>query len=144
MERDVATLKRRRVDAARLLTAEDFALIRKLKQAQKEMLLDPKQRAKSKVATASAAADAVDGEATDGITFCASLSYDGFGTDFSHCHFAEDFNGPQFSVLPESLAAGMRTGRMSKIERIRNVLEGRKEAGVRWEHEVRLTYPIFK
>lgn len=56
----------------------------------------------------------------------------------------EDFNGPQFSVLPESLAAGMRTGRMSKIERIRNVLEGRKEAGVRWEHEVRLTYPIFK
>jgi hypothetical protein len=50
------------------------------------------------------------------------------------------FSGPQFSVLPESLAAGMRTGRTSKIERIRHVLEGRKEAGPRWEHEVRIHY----
>jgi hypothetical protein len=46
-----------------------------------------------------------------------------------------DFSGPQFAVLPESLAAGMRTGKTSKIERIKHVLEGRKDAGERWQHE---------
>ena len=44
----------------------------------------------------------------------------------------EQGNGPAFSVNPDSLGAGMKTGKTSKIDRITNILEGRKDS--KFEH----------
>lgn len=44
----------------------------------------------------------------------------------------ESGQGPAFSVNPDSLGAGMKTGKTSKIDRITHILEGRKES--KFEH----------
>lgn len=101
---------RNRLDARRVLTDADFALIGKLKAAQAERLLDPRYRTKGALAHVAAKRkrqEEDDEEAAGGAN--------------------------EFTVDPDSLAAGMRTGKTSKIERIMNVLEGRKD--VRFEHE---------
>jgi hypothetical protein len=100
---------RNRLDARRVLTDADFALIGKLKAAQAERLLDPRYRTKG--ALAHVAAKRKRQEEDD----------------------EEAAGANEFTVDPDSLAAGMRTGKTSKIERIMNVLEGRKD--VRFEHE---------
>jgi hypothetical protein len=98
------------VDAKRVLTAEDFALIQKLKQAQAERMLDPRYRTKAYTSAHNPLATAT-GEYG--------------GNTAVH----------DFTISAESLKAGMSTGKTSKIERIRKVLEGRKENGIKWQHE---------
>lgn len=98
---------RGRVDARRLLTDEDFAMLARLKEAQKQRLLDPKSRRRSN--TSGSNADSTEGDDDD----------------------AGDANLP-YNVDPSSLSAGVKTQKTTKIERITHVLEGRKES--KFEH----------
>ena len=101
---------RNRLDARRVLTDQDFALIAKLKAAQAERLLEPRFRTKAALAARAKKeqADEEDGEEGGGKV-------------------------NDFSVDPSSLAAGMRTSKTTKIEKMMRVLDGRKD--VRFEHE---------
>jgi SDA1 len=91
-----------RLDARRLLTSEDFALLERLKEAKAERDKDPKFRT--------------------------------FRTKEKESRGEEDggADGPltveQFTVDPNSLASGVRTGKTSKLERIIKCLEGRKDS----------------
>ena len=108
---------RNRIDARRILTAEDFQLLERLKTAQAERSRDPKRRsgggsgANSAMAKTEARKRAREEDNED--------EYTG-GT------------GMSFAVSADSLGAGTKTGKTSKLERIRHVLEGRKES--KFEH----------
>ena len=108
---------RNRIDARRILTAEDFQLLERLKTAQAERSRDPKRRsgggsgANSAMAKTEARKRAREEDNEE--------EYTG-GT------------GMSFAVSADSLGAGTKTGKTSKLERIRHVLEGRKES--KFEH----------
>ena len=107
---------RNRVDARRILTTEDFELIERLKVAQAERSRDPKRRTGGPSGTglnsAMAKIEARKREREEDNEEAGGLI--------------------SFAVSPASLGAGMKTGRTSKVERIRHVLEGRKES--KFEH----------
>jgi hypothetical protein len=90
-----------------VLSSEDFNLLDRLRAAQAERARDPRFRAKGALAKVSLKRLREEEEGADA--------------------------GPQFSVTPEQLAPGIKTGKTSKIERMTKVLEGRKES--RFEHE---------
>eukprot|EP01038_Epipyxis_sp_PR26KG_P010899 gene10899-14630_t len=102
---------RNRIDATRVLTNDDFALIVRLKQAQIERENDPKFRSKA-----------------GGILLKRKRDDDLDDVDDSNQH-----ENPDFLVEPESLVPGVRSGKTEKIQRIMNVLEGRKDK--KFEHE---------
>ena len=108
---------RNRIDARRILTTEDFQLLERLKTAQAERSRDPKRRsgggsgANSAMAKTEARKRAREEDNEE--------EYTG-GT------------GMSFAVSADSLGAGTKTGKTSKLERIRHVLEGRKES--KFEH----------
>ena len=95
---------RRRLEARRLLTSEDFALIAKLKEAQTQRNLDPKIRKR----------------------MLDSTNFDeGAGEDDGENTSKQVL--PEFAMDPEALGPGMKTSKTTKIERITKILEGRKD-----------------
>jgi len=104
---------RTRVDARRILTSEDFALLERLRAAQAERLRDPKRRSGGGAASSSAMAK-IESRKRE------------------REEDEEEAGGMSFAVEPGSLGAATKTGKMSKIERIAHVLEGRKES--KFEH----------
>jgi predicted ribonuclease YlaK len=112
-EKKVVVVKkdiRQRVDATRILTAEDFQLLERLRLAQAERAMNPKNRSKNSAMqkTQERKRQREEDEEED------------------------NDHGPQFAVNPSSLGAGMKTGKTSKIDRITHILEGRKES--KFEH----------
>jgi hypothetical protein len=104
---------RGRVDARRVLTSDDFALLEKLRAAQAERALDPRSRRKSVLLDSSAALKRKREE--DDIEEGAAAT-------------------AEYSVDASALAPGIRAEKTSKIERIMHVLDGRKDAK-KFEHE---------
>jgi hypothetical protein len=104
---------RGRVDARRVLTSDDFALLEKLRAAQAERALDPRNRRKSVLLDSSAALKRKREE--DDIEEGAAAT-------------------AEYSVDASALAPGIRAEKTSKIERIMHVLDGRKDAK-KFEHE---------
>jgi hypothetical protein len=94
-----------RIEAQRLLTAEDFALIAKLKAAQAARIRDPRSRKR-----------AHEESANDGDNL--------FGDEDNEAKVEL----PDFAVDPEALGPGMRTKKATKIEKITKILEGRKDS----------------
>jgi hypothetical protein len=101
------------VDARRILTSEDFALLERLRAAQAERLRDPKRRSGGGAASSSAMAK-IESRKRE------------------REEDEEEAGGMSFAVEPGSLGAATKTGKMSKIERIAHVLEGRKDS--KFEH----------
>lgn len=100
-----------RVDATRILSSADFALLNRLKEAQAERSKDPRLRTKKAKISHSLNDKKVEEEESDDIVEKPNLS---------------------FQVSVESLGPGMKTGKTSKIDRIAHVLQGRKES--KFEH----------
>jgi hypothetical protein len=100
-----------KIEAQRLLTSEDFALIAKLKAAQAARAKDPRNRKR--------VLNEEDND--DG----ADIMEDG---EDGENETSKDIL-PEFAINPESLGPGMRTKKSTKIERMKNILEGRKERG---------------
>jgi hypothetical protein len=100
-----------RIEAKRLLTSEDFALISKLREAQKKRMFYTKLR-KQAIVTNFRVLD---------------------GTSVSHTltkgdeELVESNESSAFAVDPETLGSGMSTQKTTKIERISKILSGRKE-----------------
>jgi hypothetical protein len=94
-----------RIEAQRLLTAEDFALIAKLKAAQAARIRDPRSRKR-----------AHEESVNDGDNL--------FGDDDNEAKVEL----PEFAIDPEALGPGMRTKKATKIEKITKILEGRKDS----------------
>lgn len=105
---------RGRVDARRVLTEADFALLEKLKAAQAERALDPRSRRKSALLDSSSALKRKREEEDV--------------EEGAHAATAE------YAVDASALAPGIRSEKSSKIERIMHVLDGRKDAK-KFEHE---------
>jgi hypothetical protein len=107
---------RGRVDARRVLTEADFALLEKLRAAQAERLLDPRNRSrKSGLLGADSSAALKRKREEDDIEEGAAAT-------------------AAYSVDASALAPGTRAEKTSKIDRIMHVLDGRKDAK-RFEHE---------
>ena len=107
---------RGRIDARRVLTSDDFALLEKLRAAQAERILDPRNRSKKSVLLADSSAAlkrkrVEDDEANNG-----------------------DIAVTEYAMDASALAPGIRAEKTSKIERIMHVLDGRKDTK-RFEHE---------
>lgn len=104
---------RGRLDARRVLTDADFALINKLRTAHLARTLDPKYRGKNSF------------QLTHNATALLKRKHaledeeDGDGGDSYH--------HSDYAVNPDTLAPGARSEKTSKIDRITHVLEGRKE-----------------
>jgi hypothetical protein len=104
---------RKRLDMTRVLSAEDFALLEKLKLAAAERAKDPKYRNKISIKDETEDGDALEDDGGDSKPDPSA-------------------NLP-FNVEPTSLTPGMKVNKLTKIERISHVLKGRKES--KWEHE---------
>jgi len=102
---------RDRLDARRVLTDADFALINKLRTAHLARTLDPKYRGKNSF------------QLTHNATALLKRKHalDDDGDD------DENYNQSEYAVNPDTLAPGARSEKTSKIDRITHVLEGRKE-----------------
>ena len=111
---------RPRLETKRLLTQADFELLNRLRIAQKERAKDPKYRRKSKLSYTTYDQSSLHSyDTTPTNTSDQDLTNDsGAGTGELRTHFAID---------PDTLASSIRTHKMSKIERISHVLQGRKE-----------------
>ena len=103
---------RKRIDMTRVLSAEDFALLEKLKLAAAERAKDPKYRNKISIKDETEDVDTI--------------------ADDDDTKPDPSSNLP-FNVEPTSLTPGMKVNKLTKIERISHVLKGRKES--KWEHE---------
>jgi hypothetical protein len=103
---------RYRVDARRILTSEDFALIERLREAQADRAKDPRFRTKGALAKTAEARKRQREEDEEEAPAGSNMS---------------------FAVEASSLGPGMKTGKTSKIDRITHILEGRKES--KFEHE---------
>jgi len=102
---------RGRLDARRVLTDADFALINKLRTAHLARTLDPKYRGKNSFQLTH--------NATALLKRKHALDDDDDDDD--------NYNHSQYAVNPDTLAPGARSEKTSKIDRITHVLEGRKE-----------------
>lgn len=106
---------RGRVDARRVLTEADFALLEKLRAAQAERLLDPRNRSRKSGLLGDSSAALKRKREEDDIEEGAAAT-------------------AAYSVDASALAPGTRAEKTSKIDRIMHVLDGRKDAK-RFEHE---------
>jgi len=102
---------RGRLDARRVLTDADFALINKLRTAHLARTLDPKYRGKNSFQLTH--------NATALLKRKHALDDDDDDDD--------NYNHSEYAVNPDTLAPGARSEKTSKIDRITHVLEGRKE-----------------
>lgn len=102
---------RGRLDARRVLTDADFALINKLRTAHLARTLDPKYRGKNSFQLTH--------NATALLKRKHALDDDDDDDD--------NYNHSEYAVNPDTLAPGARSEKTSKIDRIAHVLEGRKE-----------------
>ena len=110
--------KHPRLESKRLLTQADFELLNRLRIAQKERAKDPKYRRKSKLSYSTNDQSSLH-------------SYDTTPTSTSDQDLTNDSGAGElrthFAIDPDTLASSIRTHKMSKIERISHVLQGRKE-----------------
>jgi len=107
---------RGRLDARRVLTSEDFQLLAKLRASQAERAMDPRFRSKKALLI------------TDSTQL---LKRKREQADEDNAE--EGAVVSEYAVDPLSLAPEARAEKTSKIDRIVNMLTGRKET--RWEHE---------
>ncbi len=112
-----------RVDATRVLSDSDFDLIRRLKAAQAEREKDPRYRTKRAQAQQRAANE--NATSTVNVEVWPEAPEDDDNEDGPHM--------PSYVLEPKALGAQARTGKMHKLDRLRTVVESRKES--KWEHE---------